>query len=127
MPLEVEVGASVDDEDDFLVDVEIIEDEDSESVSSARRLRSAASRSSPCPLGFGGGLRSTRMVPERASRANVDPSGSEAADRPSISCPSTNCSSIYNVGDADDSDMQHVRNMNKRKSCWELVCGLTAR
>lgn len=124
------MGASVEDEEDFLVvvDVEIIEDEDSEFVSSARRRRSAASRSSPCPLGFGGGLRSTRMVPERASRAKVDPSGSEAAERPSIStCPSTNCSSMYKVGDADDSEMQHVRNIKRRRSCWELVCGLTAR
>lgn len=53
MPLDVEVGASVeDDEDDFFVVVVLVE---MDSVP-ARRLRSAAARSCGQSLGFGGGF-----------------------------------------------------------------------
>lgn len=108
MPLDVEVGASVEDEDDFLIVVVtftvavVLAELDSVSE---RRLRSAAARTWGQTLALasgGGGFGSTRIVPERARRSNVDPSGSAASDRASTS---TNCSSIYNVGDADESEM----------------------
>lgn len=71
---------------------------------------SSASGTASWPAGAGGGLRSTRMVPDRARRANVDSSVS-------TSRASTICSSMKKC-DADESETQQVRRMKRRKREW---------
>jgi hypothetical protein len=85
-----------------------------------RRLRSSSMAlgkgsefHSPAPMG--GGLLSTRMVPERARRAKVD-------SRDSASRVSTIRSSMKKW-EAEEKETQHVKNINNIKSC---VCGAEA-
>lgn len=84
---------ALDDVDDGTIEVtdvfNVVACEEELELSALLRLRSSsiASGTASWPAGTGGGLRSTRMVPDRARRANVDSRGS-------TSRASTICSSM---------------------------------
>ncbi|KAJ5054660.1 uncharacterized protein L3040_000926 [Drepanopeziza brunnea f. sp. 'multigermtubi'] len=87
-------------------------------AAAARGRRSATGWSSSGDQllsGTGAGLRSTRIVPERARRSNVDPNGSETADWALSNCSPTNL-----AGAAEDNVKQNEKIANRRKRLWEL-------
>lgn len=104
----VDEGLLAEDVDVFIVVADVLADE-LELIS--RRLRSSVASWTQFAAGIGGGRGSTRIVPERARRANVDSSVSTCR-------VSTICSSMKKL-EAVESETQHEKNI-KSIMKWEL-------